>query len=224
MFSSATKAFRMLFEPAMFGVVLTSLVLTFAIFAALFLGAEYGAQHLPALHWHWLNLLLDILAPAFILVLAFVLGAPVAAVFASLYLGRIAAAVEKKYYPGDPPSTGAPFFPALVVTLRLLAWIVVLSLALMPVDVTLPVVGSVAALFANGWLLGREYFELAALRHVSRTKVDAMRRRHGAAVLGAGLLIAALAEIPIVNFIAPLFGAAFMVHVFKHVQHRELLA
>ena len=40
----------------------------------------------------------------------------------------------------------------------------------------------------------------------------------------AGLIIAGLSEIPIVNFIAPLYGAAFMVHVFKYFQHRESLA
>jgi CysZ protein len=221
MFKSAGRALQMIFEPALFGVVLKSFLLTFVIFAALFIGAEYGAQHLPALHWHWLNVFLDLLAPVLVIVLAFLLGAPVAAIFASLYLGRVASVIEKKYYAGDVPAPGAPVFASLMIALRLLAWIVVVSLALLPVDVALPIVGSLAALVANGWLLGREYFELAALRHLPRDKVDAMRKRHGAGILGAGLVIAALAEIPVVNFVAPLFGAAFMVHVFKHFEHRE---
>ncbi len=223
MFKSAGRALRMIFEPALFGVVLKSFLLSFLIFAVLFVAAEYGVQHLPALNWHWLNIVLDLLAPVLVIVLAFFLGAPVAAIFASLYLGRIASVIEAKYYAGEAPSAGAPFFASLVVALRLLAFVVVFTLALLPVDVALPVVGSLAALLVNGALLGREYFELAALRHLPRAKVEAMRRRHRASVLGAGLVIAALAEIPIVNFIAPLFGAAFMVHVFKHIQHREAL-
>lgn len=224
MFKSAGRALQMIFEPALFGVVLKSFALTFLIFAVLFMGAEYGVQHLPELHWHWLNVLLELLVPVFVIVLAFVLGAPVAAIFASLYLNRIAATVEAKYYAGDAPAPGAPVFASIVIALRLLAWIVVLSLALLPVDVALPIVGSLASLFVNGWLLGREYFELAALRHLPKDQVDAMRRRHQAGILGAGLVIAALAEIPLLNFIAPLYGAAFMVHVFKHFQHREGLA
>lgn len=223
MWSSAGKALAMFFEPAMFGVVLKSLLLTFLLFAGLFIGAEYAVQHLPSLQWHWLNVVLDILAPVLVLMLAFLLGPPVAAIFASLFLNGIAAAVERKYYAADAPAAGAPFLPSVVVALRLLAWIVVLSLALLPVDVALPVIGSLASLGVNGWLLGREYFELAALRHLPREEVDAMRKRHGAAIAGAGLIIAALAEIPLVNFIAPLFGAAFMVHVFKHFEHRESL-
>ncbi|MGD0191924.1 MAG: EI24 domain-containing protein [Rhizomicrobium sp.] len=224
MFSSAGRAVQMIFEPALFGVVFKSFALSFLIFALLFLGAEYAVQQLPTLHWHWLNVALQLLVPVLVIVLAFVLGAPVAAIFASLYLNGIASAIEAKYYGNDTPSPGAPFFASFVVVLRVLAWVVLLTLALLPVDVTIPILGSLAALVGNGWLLGREYFELTALRHLPRDQVDAMRRRHGAAILGAGLVIAALAEIPVVNFIAPLYGAAFMVHVFKHFQHRECLA
>jgi CysZ protein len=129
--------------------------------------------------------------------------------------------VERKYYKDDAAAPGAPFLSSLVIALRLFALIVVLTLALLPVDVALPVVGSVASLCVNGWLLGREYFELTALRHLPRAKVDAMRRNHSAALFGAGFVIAALAEIPVVDFVAPLFGVVLMVHVFKHLQHRE---
>jgi CysZ protein len=221
MFSGAGRALQMIFEPALFGVVLKSFLLSFLIFAALFIAAEYGVQQLPALHWPWLNTLLALLAPLLVVALAFFLGAPVAAIFASLYLNRIAIVVEKKYYACDAPSAGAPFFTSIMVTLRLLAMIVASVLALLPVDVALPVLGSVASLVVNAGLLGREYFELAALRHLPRNEVDAMRKRHRLGIMGAGLVIAALAEIPIVNFVAPLYGAAFMVHVFKHFQHRE---
>jgi len=224
MFSGAGRALQMIFEPALFGVVLKSFLLSFLIFAALFIAAEYGVQQLPALHWPWLNTLLALLAPVLVVALAFFLGAPVAAIFASLYLNRIAIVVEKKYYAGDAPSAGAPFFTSIMVTLRLLAMIVASVLALLPVDVALPVLGSVASLVVNAGLLGREYFELAALRHLPRNEVDAMRKRHRLGIMGAGLVIAALAEIPIVNFVAPLYGAAFMVHVFKHFQHREGIA
>src|SRR5271170_3449543 len=101
MFKSAGRALGMIFEPALFGVVLKSFLLSFAIFAALFVAAEYGVQHLPALQWHWLNVMLALLAPVLVIVLAFFLGAPVAAIFASLYLNSVAKAVEGKYYKGD---------------------------------------------------------------------------------------------------------------------------
>jgi CysZ protein len=87
--------------------------------------------------------------------------------------------------------------------------------------VALPGVGSAVTLVADAWLLGREYFELAALRHMSAGAVDEMRKRHRFAILGAGLLIAMLSLIPGFDLIAPLFGAGLMVHVFKFYQHQE---
>lgn len=39
--------------------------------------------------------------------------------------------------------------------------------------------------------------------------------------MAAGLVLAVLAMVPLVNFFAPLFGAAFMVHVYKRYVHEE---
>jgi CysZ protein len=81
-------------------------------------------------------------------------------------------------------------------------------------------VGEGAALLVNGWLLGREYFELAALRHLPEAAANALQRKHGVAVFFAGLLISVLSVIPVANLFAPLYGSAFMVHLFKRYQER----
>ena len=164
---------------------------------------------------------IDIIASLLLIVAFLFFGAPVAALFASLFLNGVAKRIEAKYYPGDTTSEAAPFLTYLFVGLRLAAEVIVVTLALLPADVMLPGVGSVATLVANGWLLGREFFELVALRHLSRPAVDSMRKRHATGILGAGIVIALLAMIPVVNFFAPLFGAAFMVHVFQHYQRQE---
>jgi CysZ protein len=91
------------------------------------------------------------------------------------------------------------------------------DLVLFPADVFLPGIGQIATLVANGFLLGREYFELAALRHLSRNAADALRKRNGARVFGGGLIISLLAMVPFAGLFAPLLGAALMVHLYKHV-------
>ena len=95
MFASARKALGVIFDPAFRGVVLKSLVLTLVLFAALFFGAQYGLAHLPQFHLAWLNTAIDWLASLLVIVGLFFLGAPVAALFASLFLDEIAEAVEK---------------------------------------------------------------------------------------------------------------------------------
>ena len=92
---------------------------------------------------------------------------------------------------------------------------------LLPFNFWLPGIGTLATVAVNGWLLGREFFELAALRHMSQTAARNLRRRHVFGVWMGGLLLAALAAVPFVNFFAPLFGAAIMVHLYKRYQHEE---
>jgi CysZ protein len=224
MFASARKALGMIFDPAFFRVVLISIVLTLVLFVALFAGAEYGVTQLPTLGAHWVNVALEIVTPVLGVLLIVALGAPVAALFASFFLDRVAGAVERKYYPADPKASGAPVISSLFLALRFTGLILAVTVALLPFDVILPGVGSAVTLVADAWLLGREYFELAALRHMSKGAVDEMRKRHRFAILGAGLAIALLSLIPGADLIAPLFGAGLMVHVFKFYQHQERLA
>lgn len=221
MFASARKAFEMIFDGAFFGVLLKAVFLTLLLFFLLLIGLQYGLQYVPPAPVHGMNAALDILASLLLIVVFVFLGAPVTAFFAALFLDGIARDVEKKYYPADVPSSGAPFWGSIFTGLRLTGLIVVVTLALLPVDITLPGVGSGATILADGWLLGREFFELIALRHMTRGAADSLRKRHTFAIYGAGIVIALLSEIPVVNFIAPLFGTAFMVHVFKRIQHEE---
>lgn len=218
MFASARKAAQAVFDPAFRGVVLKSLLLTLVLFALLFTGVQYALAHLPQFHWYWIDVAVGWIASVLTIAGLLFLGAPVAALFASLFLDEIAGAVEKSYYPADPPASGVPFLTGLLSGLRLTLWVIVLNLALL---VVLPGLGVAAVVAVNGWLLGREFFELAALRHMSYGAAKALRRRHAFGVWAAGLVLAALAMVPAVNLFAPLFGAAFMVHVYKHYQHEE---
>jgi CysZ protein len=77
--------------------------------------------------------------------------------------------------------------------------------------------GFIAFFIATAWLLGREYFQLAAMRFRSPAEAKAMRRENAGLVFTAGLLIAAFVSIPIVNLATPLFGMAFMVHMHKRL-------
>ncbi len=127
----------------------------------------------------------------FMLVLSVFLMVPVAGVFSGLFLDEVAAAVEDRHYPALPPVAPTPKGSALIESLNLLGLIVglnILGLALLPVTGPLYI-----PLFwvVNGWLLGREYFTLAALRRLPRDEMKAMRGRNRLAIWAAGTLMAA---------------------------------
>jgi len=70
---------------------------------------------------------------------------------------------------------------------------------------------------ANSYLLGREYFELAAMRFLPPHKAKLLRKTNAIYVFLAGMVIAVFVSIPVINLATPIFAMAFMVHVHKHM-------
>ena len=221
MFASLRRTASFLFDRRFTRLVVWSLVFTIVLYVLLFVAAVYGVHQLPTLGAPWVNTLLDWVTPVFMLLLPFFLGAPIAAFFASLFLEQIAKKIEARDYPADAKASGARSGATLFAGLRLAVLVVLVDLMLLPADVAAPGVGELATILANGWLLGQEYFELAARRHLSRTAADALRRHHWGGVFAAGVIISVLTVVPVANLIAPLLGVAFMVYIFKHYSHEE---
>ena len=148
------------------------------------------------------------------------LVAPVSAVVAGLFLDGAAEAIERRDYPRDPPGRALPLGVAIPMALRFLG-VVILANLLALVLLLVPGVNAVAFLAVNGYLLGREFFDFAAMRQRPIAEARALRRRHAGTVLLAGLVLAALIAVPLVNLVVPLFGAAMMVHLHKAITARE---
>jgi uncharacterized protein involved in cysteine biosynthesis len=128
------------------------------------------------------------------------------------YLERVVAAVEARHYPHLPPARAPALGATLAVTLRLLGALVLLNLLAAPFYL-IPIVGLAAFYLLNGYLLSREYFELAAMHRLDARQVRAVRRAHRGRLLAAGLIITLLFSLPLINLVAPIVAAAAMVHV-----------
>ena len=216
MFASLGRAARLIFDPAFAGIVIKALLLTILLFAGALALTEYGLAHLPVLGHAWVNRVLEWLAPLLFIFGGVIVGPPVAALFASLFLDQVAARIEARDYPGEP-ARGASFSVTLRAGLKLAVLIIGVNLILLPFDIGLPGLGELFSLAANGWLLGREFFELAALRHVSLEDAARVRRGNAGVIWLAGILIALASMIPIFNLVAPLLGTALMVHLFHRM-------
>lgn len=220
MFASMARAARLIFDPAFAGIVAKALLLTLLLFAAALALAEYALSLLPVLGNPLVNKALEWLAPVLFLFGGVVLGPPVAALFASLFLDQIAARIEARDYPGTV-ARPASFVATLRAGLKLAALVLGVNLVLLPIDIGLPVFGELLSVVANGWLLGREYFELSALRHQDVGAAEKLRRQNGGVIWVGGILIALASMVPLLNLMAPLFGTAFMVHLFHHALSRN---
>jgi uncharacterized protein involved in cysteine biosynthesis len=135
-----------------------------------------------------------------------------------IFLDDVAQAVEARHYALEPPGRALAPLPALRAGLGLALVVVGLNLVALPLYlllIWLPPISLFIFYGLNGYLIGREYFELVALRHVDRAAARQLHRRHRGAVFLSGCLATFLLTVPLVNLAAPILATAAMVHLFK---------
>ena len=223
MLTAARLALRDILSPPLRTVLWKAVGITLALLAAVWVALQAALLYLLVLQFPWLETALSILSGIGLLIGLAFLVAPATALFAGLFLDEVAEAVERTHYPGEAPGRALPLGRSLVASLQFALVVVLVNLAALPL-VFLLGFGIAVFFVANAYLLGREYFEMAALRFHDRAMVDQLRRRHSARLFVAGLLIAAFLAVPLVNLLTPLFATAFMVHLHKRIAARELRA
>ena len=228
-FDAARAAALELISPPFRAVFVKTLGLTVLALVALWFGLTSLVEWL-ALPWlqtllpgmpswaGWLGGIIAAIALAFGMAL---LIAPVTAVVAGLFLDDIAEVVEHTDYPGDPTGRAMPALRSLVLSARFLG-VVVLGNIVALLLLLVPGVNIAAFFIVNGYLLGREFFEFAAMRFRGEDEARALRRHYAGTVFLAGLLIAAFLAVPLLNLLTPLFAAAMMVHLHKAISVREV--
>jgi len=171
------------------------------------------SSHTPLLI---LTKMLAVAAALGIIVGSIFLMPAVTALVAGLFADEIAAEVERSHYPNEPAGMAVPPARALIEGVKTALLAVAVYLVAVPF-LLFAGFGAVIFFFATAFLLGREYFELAAMRFHPPADAKRLRKMHRGKVFLAGLFIAAFVSIPIVNLATPLFGVAFMVHLHKRL-------
>ena len=231
MLDAAVKALSQMISPPMRSILWRSIGLALVLITVLAIGlqrllswfATYGEVWLEGLLGPGWHTSLEVLA--WIVSIAAGLGVVFGAVFlmpaitslvASLFVDDFADHVEREHYPAERPGVALPFSQAIYEGVKTALLTILVYLIALPF-VLLAGAGFLIFFLATAWLLGREYFELAAMRFRSPEEAKAMRRDNAATIFAAGLIIAAFVSIPIVNLATPIFGMAFMVHMHKRL-------
>jgi CysZ protein len=180
------------------------------------------AAFFPALpDWTgWLTFVAAVLAGIGLALALALLIAPITALIAGLFLDDVAEVVEKRDYPTEVPGKAMPLGLAMLGSIQFLGVVILGNIAAL-IMLFIPGINLIAFFLVNGYLLGREFFEFAAMRFRSPTEARAFRSKHGSTVFLAGLLIAGFLAIPIINLLTPLFAAGLMVHLHKNLSRRD---
>ena len=231
MLDAALKALSQILSPPMRSILWKSvgLALVLIVAAAVALqrllswlagSGELWAETMVGSDYHTLitifSWIVSIAAGLGIVVGAVFLMPAITSLVASVFVDDVADVVEREHYPAERPGVALPVGRAIVegsktALLTILVYVIALPFVL------LAGAGFLVFFIATAWLLGREYFELAAMRFRPPAEAKAMRRQNAGIIFTAGLVIAAFVSIPIVNLATPLFGMAFMVHMHKRL-------
>ena len=168
----------------------------------------------------WLTLVAAIFAGVGLALALALLIAPITALIAGLFLDDVAEVVEKRDYPADQAGQAMPLGQAIISSLQFLG-VVIAGNTLALLLLFVPGINLIAFFLVNGYLLGREFFEFAAMRFRTPPEARAFRSKHRGTVFLAGLLIAGFLAVPIVNLLTPLFAAGLMVHLHKKISRRD---
>jgi uncharacterized protein involved in cysteine biosynthesis len=214
------RAAEQLDDPVFLGVLVRSLAWALACFAALGIIAVRLIDDWSGLSG-WVATIAGALGGVAAALLALWLFLPVAAVIGTLYIDRIAAAVERRFYPALARPAGAPLaaqaWDGLAVGARILLFNI---LALVPA-LLLPGLGLILAWAIAAYAIGRGLFVAVAMRRMERPAAEALYRTWRPVVLAQGAVLALAAYVPLFNLLIPVLGTAVMVHVLDHALERE---
>jgi len=207
--------------PPMRRVVALSFGLAVLSFAALWLVVAGILYDTALFEWRLLNWLFDLLGGLVVLFLTWLLFPAVLILIMGFYVETVAAAVEAVDYPGLGPPRSQPLREMITVTLKLGLATLLLNLLALPVYLLVPGINLFLFFALNGYLFGRGYFEMVALRRLDVGEAGRVRSRFAGRILLGGVVIAGLFALPLVNLVAPVIATAFMLHIFEALPRIE---
>ncbi len=152
----------------------------------------------------------DFLSGAGIVILSVVFAPAISMIVGSVLFDFAAADVEKAV--GLPAGRLVSPLEGLANGFRI-GWLpLVLNIVSLPL-LFVPIINICWFLALNGYLMGREYFSLAAVRRMPWPEARRLRARHGASVFLVGLVCS------LIPFVAPLVGASAMTRLVKSLQN-----
>jgi len=222
---SIVAAAREVFSPALRRILWKSIGLTVALLALVWAGLTrlfdyFLTNHHLSADYPIIDSLAFFLAGFELFVVLLYLLPAISAIVAGYFLDDVAEVVERQDYPADAPGRALPFGQAIFYGLRFAGLSLLVNLVALLL-LFIPGINIGVFFVANAYLLGREYFELAAGRFWPAEDVTRLRREHRGTVMAGGAVLAGLVLVPVVNLITPIFGAAMMVHLHKKLMQRS---
>ena len=220
MLKALSKAFAQLGDPKVNWVVGLSFVLAVVVLIALWFVLRWLIVGLELFNWGWVNWIIDWLGVVAITGVTLLFFPAVVTMISGMFLEYVVRGVERRHYPDLPAPRNQSYSEIILYLIKFTGLLVLLNLVALPFYF-IPVVGVVISWCLNGYLLGREYFELVAQRRLDSAAMREMRRAYPGRIFTAGFVVAVLMTIPLVNLLMPVVATAFFTHIYHEQRQQE---
>ena len=224
--SDFLKSIAQFDDPKFRRVLWRGLGLTIALLIAACLLVNFGINQLLSSAWaanmigdqSWLGALINVGGVLFTIALSIWLMVPVTSAIIALFLDEVAQAVEARHYPHLPKQTATKLQDQILVGIRFLGILLLANIGALILSMIVPLLAPFVFWATNGYLMGREYFQMAAMRRMPRAQAQELFQRHQGSIWTAGILMAIPMSIPLVGLFIPILGAATFTHQFERLR------
>lgn len=235
MISALSKAVSQLSDPRFIKVLLMGIAGAVAAIVILWIFSGWAVAQIPWGSIPWIGEYLEgfegeadafavLTASGAVLGMSFFLFPAVATAVIGLFLDSVCEAVEEKHYPTLGPARPQSLGEAIIQALKFVGLVVLINLAVLPIYLFLLFffgAGAILYYIVNGYLIGREFYELVALRRLGPKDMRALHKAHKGRITLFGVVFVFLMHVPILNLVAPVLAAAAMVHFFETLPRRN---
>lgn len=157
-------------------------------------------------------------------IIGFILFPSIVLLIGSFFSEKICTRVEERHYSGRIGIRNPPAMELIGSAMRIFGLSLIINLVLIPIyllGLLVPGLSFVVFYVANGYLLGREMFEVVSGRHLTREKSKQLRNANSSTITWLGIIIVVLSTVPVANLCIPIFGIVVMIHIFHQIKTKK---
>jgi CysZ protein len=212
MLAALNQALEDSFRPEQRRAIALAVAFALLLLAGLWAGVVVLLDNLRVAGIWWVDRAITLLGSLGAAVLAWILFPTMTVLVLGFFAPRLLRAIEARRYPDLGPPRSQSLAAGLSGGFRFLVVAIAVNVIALPFYL-IPAINLLVYYVANGYLVGRAYFELVALRRLDEVAARAIWRRHRGRLVLAGAVIALLLSVPLINLVAPVTAAAFMLHI-----------
>ena len=220
MITAFSRAVTQMFDPSLRNLVLVSVAASIVLLGCLVMAIWLALDSLALFDIGWLNSSIEWLGKLALVLFSWMLFPSTTQLVSGFLLDKVARRVEAAYYPDLGPANAQPLTETLTAAVKFLLTAVALNVLALPLYITLTVFSPVIFYALNGYLLGREYFEMVASRRLDANGVVRLKKAHGLQIWITGAVLVFLMTVPIINLLTPVVATAAMLHIFEKLRAR----